>query len=152
MSAPLFPLRGAPVPAEQGWRAGRSTDFSRLNVLVVDDAPMHRMLLCAALDFLGIGAVTEAAGGRSGLAALEQSSQVFDIVLCESNMADMDGIEFMRLAPRHKMNSLVFISGCESELRAAFAVLDRRDGIAMRGVLDKPIALPQLKILLGGPA
>lgn len=159
---PLYPIRfGSPLApsarkaasARTGavihdWRNGRATDFSQLNVLVVDEDPLHRMLIRSALDFLGVGRITETGDGHSGLNMLEQSECVFDIVISDLKKTAMDDIEFMRRAPRDKMASLILVSGRGLAVLVPAAAVCRGYGINVRGVLAKPLALPQLKLLL----
>jgi CheY-like chemotaxis protein len=60
----------------------------RPRVLVVDDAPMNRHLLCLQLGQAGCEAVA-ADGAAAALAALEQAR--FDLAFVDLLMPDMDG-------------------------------------------------------------
>lgn len=137
-----------PMTVARDWRVGRSTDFSSLNILIIDEDPLQRMLMHTALVHLGVGRVTDAHDGLSGLGMLEHSDQVFDIVISDLQMEQMDGAEFMRLAPMHKMASLILLCGLGQDLLASAATRCRACGVTLRGVLPKPVRLPQLKILL----
>lgn len=150
---PLAPSAHKPSPRRPGavvhdWRDGRATDFSQLNILVVDEDPLHRMLMRSALDFLGVGRITETSDGHAGLSMLEHSERVFDIVISDLKKTAMDDIEFMRRAPRDKMASLILVSGRGLAVLVPAAAVCRGYGINVRGVLAKPLALPQLKLLL----
>lgn len=65
----------------------------KINILVVDDDISHCTILQALLRGWGY----EVALAYSGLAALEQvRERVFDLVLCDVRMAEMDGIATLK--------------------------------------------------------
>lgn len=64
-------------------------------VLVVDDAPVNRMLLAAALRAQG-HAVTTAENGLQALEALEAAPPEFDVILLDLLMPELDGFETLR--------------------------------------------------------
>ena len=71
-------------------------------VLIVDDSVERREITRMVLAFAGIRAVVEAASVDQALQTLRDA--VIDIVLVECRMAEMDGIEFVRLI-RHGHDS-----------------------------------------------
>jgi two-component system chemotaxis response regulator CheY len=66
-----------------------------LNVIVVDDSALMRLVIARALRMLGlpIGRIDEAADGVAGLAALRTRS--FDLAIVDINMPRMNGIELI---------------------------------------------------------
>jgi two-component system chemotaxis response regulator CheY len=66
-----------------------------MRVLVVDDSRATRVILRRMLSQLGVDEVVEA---EHGLAALEllSSGEHPDVVLCDWNMPEMDGLTFVR--------------------------------------------------------
>ncbi|WP_285420592.1 transporter substrate-binding domain-containing protein [Pseudomonas sp. efr-133-TYG-5] len=70
-----------------------------LNVLVVDDHPANRLLMCQQLEFLG-HAFSVAEDGQSGF-ALWKSGR-FELVIADCNMPVMDGYELTRALRRHE--------------------------------------------------
>ena len=78
--------------------------MSKLNVLVVDDAPFIRDLIKKGLRNLFPGlAVDEAADGRRAQTIL--GKQRFDLILCDWEMPGMTGLELLtwfRAQPDHK--------------------------------------------------
>ena len=65
----------------------------KINILVVDDDISHCTILQALLRGWGY----EVALAYSGQAALEQvRERVFDLVLCDVRMAEMDGIATLK--------------------------------------------------------
>jgi len=88
MELPLLaPLvqEAVPVPA--------ATMVNSLNVLVVDDHPVNRLLLCRQLSELGHRAV-DACGGEEGLALWR--GHAFDALITDCNMPGLNGYELTR--------------------------------------------------------
>jgi two-component system chemotaxis response regulator CheY len=67
-----------------------------LDVLIVDDSAAIRKILQRVLRQTGlpIGKVIEASDGAEALAALMEAT--VGLVLCDINMPNMDGLEFLR--------------------------------------------------------
>ena len=65
-----------------------------LSVLVVDDNKFTLNTVSKALNNFGIENVNTAADGRMALDLLHQAHA--DVVICDLNMPEMDGIEFLR--------------------------------------------------------
>jgi len=70
-----------------------------LNVLVVDDHPANRMLMCQQLEYLG-HRFSIAEEGRSALAQWKNST--FDLVIADCNMPVMNGYELTRAIRHHE--------------------------------------------------
>ncbi|MCH4900768.1 transporter substrate-binding domain-containing protein [Pseudomonas sp. B707] len=83
----LAPLaqEAAPAPA--------ATMVNSLSVLVVDDHPVNRLLLCRQLSELGHRAV-DAGGGEEGLALWR--GHAFDALITDCNMPGLNGYELTR--------------------------------------------------------
>ncbi|WP_025113160.1 transporter substrate-binding domain-containing protein [Pseudomonas sp. H1h] len=64
--------------------------FTPLNILVVDDHPANRLLMCQQLEFLG-HRFSLAEEGRSGFAQWQTGE--FDLVIADCNMPVMNGYE-----------------------------------------------------------
>jgi len=78
------------------------------SVLVVDDEPALRHVLRLLLEKEGYR-VEEAADGRAALACLD--GRVYDAILCDIRMPDMDGLTFLREAvARRRAETLIMMS------------------------------------------
>ena len=64
-------------------------------VLVIDDSETVRVQLLRAFEEAGYE-VLEAENGRLGLEEMKKSKDKIDIVLCDVNMPEMDGLEMVR--------------------------------------------------------
>jgi signal transduction histidine kinase/ActR/RegA family two-component response regulator len=92
----VVPVPVAAEPVAQPGPAPRAEpvpDLSGLRVLAADDNRTNRMILNAMLWQLGISA-TMAADGTSALRAFD--AEVFDVVILDISMPDLDGITVMR--------------------------------------------------------
>lgn len=70
------------------------TAFGDYSVLVIEDEAFTRMVLARMLSSLGFKAVHQAADGEAGLSAVHAHTP--DAVLCDVEMAPMDGLGFLR--------------------------------------------------------
>ncbi|MES2877410.1 MAG: response regulator [Pseudomonadota bacterium] len=78
-------------------------DFSKFNVLVVDDFGTMRRIVHNLLRDAGFGPITEAEDGAEALRKLESGS--FNFVVSDWNMPNMTGLELLkvvRTTPRLK--------------------------------------------------
>lgn len=93
-----------------------------LDILLVDDDPMILSLITRLLHNLGIHNVATAGNGVEGLAHLDTHDTGFDVILCDLNMPEMDGIHFLRhLANRGFTGGISFLSAeDERMLETAF--------------------------------
>ena len=67
-------------------------------------------MVTTALNSIGVKNVVSAADGKEALSSLEAASA--DIVICDLNMPEMDGVEFLRhLAEANFIGSVVLVSG-----------------------------------------
>lgn len=86
-------LHLATLPLEHGFKpieAPLQTTTAPLNILVVDDHPANRLLMCEQLEFLG-HRFSVAPDGAAGFAAWKV--EPFDLVIADCNMPVMNGYE-----------------------------------------------------------
>lgn len=84
---------------------------ARRRALIIDDSPTMRVLMRRMLAELGFD-ITEALNGRMALEVLERMETV-DLIMCDWNMPEMSGIEFIRAAradARYKDVSIMMVS------------------------------------------
>jgi two-component system sensor histidine kinase/response regulator len=121
--------------------------FRDVSVLVIDDDPAAQDLLVTFLAELGLKNVETAGNGKEGLQALDRSP--CDIIFCDLDMPEMDGIEFLRhLGVRQVQSGIVLVSGLESRLVHSVAGLTRSHDLNLLGIVQKPMDLRQLEQLL----
>lgn len=123
---------------------------NELKILVIEDDDFQRKMLVNMLLSLGVTSLSNAGNGRRGLEILNAENEIqTDIVVCDLNMPEMDGLEFLRhLAEKHSHVAIIIISALGSKLVSSAARMARMYGIKLLGVIEKPIALDQFKLIL----
>jgi len=71
-------------------------DIKNLRILVIDDEDFIRRLIARVLYELEINNVTEARDGAEALKFIKQTPAGFDAIICDLEMPNMNGIEFVR--------------------------------------------------------
>jgi two-component system chemotaxis response regulator CheY len=67
-----------------------------MRVLVVDDSTTMRRIIINTLNRLGHEDIVEAANGREGLERLTELAGAVDLIITDSNMPEMSGLDFVR--------------------------------------------------------
>jgi two-component system, chemotaxis family, chemotaxis protein CheY len=89
---------------------------AELRALVIDDQRAMRSIVRSLLYQIGIKKVTEAESGKRALESLKTCKIQPDFILCDLNMENIDGIQFIKLL-RHdnKLKSknapIIFLTG-----------------------------------------
>lgn len=129
---PLIELKPAPQDAA-----------AILNVLVVDDHPANRLLMCQQLGFLG-HRFTAVQHGAAGFQAWRQEH--FDLIIADCNMPVMNGYELARAIREHEQREnmppciiLGFTANAQPEEK------QRCRDAGMSDCLFKPISLTTLE-------
>jgi two-component system, chemotaxis family, chemotaxis protein CheY len=136
------PARPEPATADQ------PTDrlIGLLNLLVIDDDPVQRMLIAAAAEKAGYG-VTQAGSCAEGIEALR--SQAFSCVTLDLALEDGDGTDVLKaMAEERYVGPVIVISGMSAERRSACRTLARSLGMELLHSFPKPIDLAALRISL----
>jgi two-component system sensor histidine kinase EvgS len=133
-----LPREQLPEPAEAQIR--RST--APLNILVVDDHPANRLLMCQQLEYLG-HRFSVAPDGAAGLAAWKV--EPYDLVIADCNMPFMNGYELAcairqheQLSHRPRCTILGFTANAQPE------EIQRCKDAGMDDCLFKPLTLTAL--------
>jgi EAL domain-containing protein (putative c-di-GMP-specific phosphodiesterase class I)/signal transduction histidine kinase/DNA-binding response OmpR family regulator/HPt (histidine-containing phosphotransfer) domain-containing protein len=120
-----------------------------LSILVVDDDYITHKVTALLLDDMGFRNVHSALSGPRGLEILSEQDDAIDIVVCDLNMPDMDGVEFTRrLAERNFEGSLIFISGEDIRILKTVEKLAIEHGLHVLGAIEKPVTQAKLSEML----
>lgn len=112
-----------------------------LTVLVLEDEPFQRLVTVTALEKVLPTPILQAADGNEAIAALASCNAV-DIVLCDLNMAGMDGLSFLHHASSSgKVRAVVLCSELDPILRQATISMIHCLGLTFLGDLGKPFDL-----------
>ena len=118
-----------------------------LSVLVVDDNKFTLNTVSKALNNVGVENVNTAADGRMALDLLHQAHA--DVVICDLNMPEMDGIEFLRhLADNSFRGGVILVSGEDKRLLSTAEALAGAHDLHVLGAVEKPIKATEIAELL----
>ncbi len=117
-----------------------------MKILIVDDSKAMRMIIKRTLKDAGFGAhpLTEAGNGLEGLTALRR--EPFDLVLCDWNMPEMSGIEFIEAVKAEKI--AVRFGFVTSESTDAMRATAKEAGSEF--LIGKPFTVELFQQTLGG--
>ncbi|HHH44922.1 MAG TPA: response regulator [Gammaproteobacteria bacterium] len=113
-------------------------DISDLKVLVIDDNPSARVILCRYLEAFGF-TVRETGSGNEALRLLEAADPPFDLVLSDWKMPELDGIEVARRIGSNerlsKIPAILMVTAFDRE-----QLLRNKGDAPIKGVLVKPVS------------
>jgi len=120
-------------------------DFSQVRVLVIDDESFMRALIVRILSEIGVGDTVTAKNGEEGLELLINMDGAVSVVICDLEMPQMDGFEFVRRLRRSDQRGLsdlpVLIVTGHAEPKNIYNAVD----IGIHGYLVKPISRQTLE-------
>ena len=123
-------------------------DTSNLIAIVVEDDGFQRRTVARMLLALGAQEVRQARDGKEALAAMRGGVPV-DLVVCDLDMPEMDGMEFMRhLGQAKSAASVVISSAKERPLVASVEKMALAYGVRLLGLIEKPVTLAGLEDLI----
>lgn len=124
--------------------------IDELNLLVVEDDDFQRQTLLSMLRSLGATSISGVSNGKQALEMIHRSdAKPFDVALCDLNMPEMDGMEFLRhLGQEHRNIAIIILSSLDSKLLASVGRMTKMYGMQLLGAIEKPILLAHLKELL----
>ena len=124
------------------------TGYENLHALVVEDDAVQRGIMIALLESLGMSSVWGVADGRQAMETMRRltGEHAVDIVLCDLNMPEMDGLELLRHIGQEGHNvSVVVVSALGDKLFASVNSMARGLGIRFLDAIEKPVSLARLK-------
>lgn len=120
-------------------------------IVVVDDDPFAVKLICTQLSKLGLTQIKSFTAPLEAISFIEQSLSQVALVLCDLQMPDLDGIDFIRkLGEVSYQGKLALVSGEDPRILRSAQLLAQAMRLGMLGVLNKPIQLKHLEALLSG--
>ena len=120
-----------------------------MQILLVDDDPFALKLLARQLTLEGCDSVTPCEQAQQALDILEARRESIDLVFCDLQMPEIDGVEFVRhLARIGYLGSLVLVSGEDDRMLRTVQRLAQAHQVHMLGILSKPVAPEALHDLL----
>ncbi|PCK31145.1 EAL domain-containing response regulator [Pseudoalteromonas piscicida] len=123
--------------------------MSEISVLIVEDSVGQRQFAQDMCIGLGFVKVDVAENGRAALEKVERSQTCFDIIICDLEMPDIDGIELLKLLSEQRCQSaFIIVSGREMGLISAVELLASKQGLWVLGSVKKPLLPSSFEKLL----
>ncbi len=119
-------------------------DIDHLEVLVVDDSPTARKHITRVLNGLGMHNITQAENGREAVSLMEH--KLFDFLVTDYNMPEMDGKELARHVREHGMQRSIPILMVTSEANSSHLAGVKQSGVS--ALCDKPFEPAEVKRLI----
>lgn len=127
----------------------QQTDFSEVRFLVVEDHDFQRKTLVRVLQSLGARSIAEASDGREALAYFLDAADPVEVIVCDLEMPNMDGMEFIRhLGQTGAQTSIILTSALDKSLISSVETMTRAYGINLLGGIEKPATPAKLVELL----
>ena len=119
-------------------------------VLIVDDDPILSAIADVFFQKRGVSKVYCAGNGRDALEIIDGASEKIDFVLCDLNMPELDGIQFLRhLKDRQFSGQIAILSGEQQSVVRTAENLAQAHNLNVVGTLGKPLKLNDLEGLMG---
>jgi len=120
-----------------------------IHALVVEDDELQRDIMVSLLQSLGISPVLGVPNGRQAMETLRRMAgmqQAVDVVFCDLNMPEMDGLEFLRrLGQEGHEVAVVIVSALGNRLYASVNSMAGGLGIRVLDIIEKPVTSVRLK-------
>jgi CheY-like chemotaxis protein len=126
-------------------RASTATSFSQLNILLVDDCPMHQAVMPPMLKNMGFLLVVTAKDGEEALAILAKKTVAVHVILTDYRMPKMDGVQLIQQV-REKLKLAIPIVGYSGSTESEFEELIKKTALfGVKTWLAKPVSLALLE-------
>ena len=112
-------------------------DFTFLNVMAVEDEAFSQEVVSRVLDEVGMASVTIAENGADALAKLAKADPKIDLIICDIEMPEMGGFEFVRqirfgALPEYKDVPIVMLTGKDTDKNTQKARIHRINGFLVK--------------------
>lgn len=124
---------------------------SNLSILVIDDEPFVLGMVIRILNKLGYINVDTANNGSVALGKLITVDTPYELIICDLNMPEMDGVAFMGHAHESGFTGgMILLSGEDTRMLETALGLAKVHELNVLGALKKPLQLKEIEELLDG--
>ncbi|UTW10074.1 EAL domain-containing response regulator [Marinobacterium rhizophilum] len=120
-----------------------------MNILIIDDDFFVLKLLGRQLANLGYPQVTVCQQAVDAMGIIENASTPFDLLFCDIQMPELDGVELLRQIAQHGFRGgLVLMSGEDERILHAVSYLAQAHKLRVLNAFTKPVKPEQLQRIL----
>jgi len=113
--------------------------------MVVEDHDFQRRMTLRLLRDLGAGTLLEAASGHEALRLLAGRSGPVDLIFCDLDMPEMDGVEFIgHVAEGRLSRAVAVVSSMEAAILNTVETMAKAYGLQVLCAISKPLDPQQL--------
>ena len=110
------------------------------NVLIIDDDPILRAISQSYFAAHGTSAIFVAGNGKQALQIVAEQGEEIDFILCDLNMPELDGLEFLRHLSDYSFNgSIGIVSGEDASVIDTACRLAQGYDLNIAGTVKKPL-------------
>jgi EAL domain-containing protein (putative c-di-GMP-specific phosphodiesterase class I) len=125
-------------------------NIADLHFLVAEDHDFQRKSLALGLKSLGAHHIREAADGCAAFDYFSDLAEPVDIIICDLEMPNMDGLELIRhVGEAGAPVSVILTSAMDRSLLSSVEMMTRAYGIDLLGAIEKPATPQKLRKLIG---
>ena len=118
-------------------------------IMIVDDELDILALLSRLLERMGYFNISTCRSGQLALDRYMAGDQVFDIIICDLNMPEMNGVEFLRhIADENFDGGVILASGEDERILETAKDLAKAQNLNVLGHVVKPLKPKELETLL----
>lgn len=119
-------------------------NWKDLSVLIIDDEVFMQKLLQRVLNDMGVKNINKANNGAKGLELLGKLSSPPDVILCDLNMPEMNGLMFTSKLRGHSKPELKDIPVLVVTGHSDAKIVDAAVKIGINGYVVKPVSVDTL--------
>lgn len=118
----------------------RMNKYQTLNVMIIDDDEFQIEFVTAQLRDLGIEKIVTANSGKSALLNFDGHQDKPDLLICDIQMPDIDGFEFIKaMSERHFSGGVIFMSGQGARVLHSASLVAQLSRQNFLGTIEKPM-------------
>ena len=119
--------------------------YKNLNVMIIDDDDFQVEVVAERLIELGFSQFIKADGGQSGLRHFDDAPIKPDLLICDIQMPDLDGFEFIKaMGERNYLGGVILMSGQGARVLYSAALLAQLSQQNFLGTIEKPVQIAAL--------
>ncbi len=127
-------------------------EFKSLNVMVIEDEAFTQEVVSRILQTIGVNSVIVCENGADALARLAGAEAKIDIAVCDIEMPEMNGYEFVRkvrfgAVPGYKDLPVIMLTGKDTDKNVQSARIHKIDGFLVKPAKAEPLKAAIRRVL-----